>query len=790
MSNQEIKDIEESRSSFESVDFDKLKSIIIRSLPVVILLIIISLSTSTIAIRYTKQLFQSSSTLQFDIKSEAKVFGFKSFDDDINNLAREIEIIKSRLFLNKVAEALDYKVSYYQYGDILFEERYGNSPFKVHLINCSSSICNRKIDLEILDNNTYKLKYEIGGNIISNTYSFNDTISTKDFKILVELIQGYNSKIDNRYFFTLNTQGSILNYINQNLAVKPLDFKAKTITISFKDHNRQKARDIVHAIDTLYIYYTQLEKNKANKQKIGFLNEQLGQTEEKLTELENYFENFTIDNKTMDLGANLSKTIVLLEQLDSQQFSIQQKIKSYNEIFDDIIEEDEFDINPVDVSVFPNDMRQELERLNTLYQEKEILLSSYNENTFAYQKKNQEINFLKDRLVKYIESTRNKLYENLDALKSSRIRLEAEFVALPSKRTEYSKTERYYGLYEEFYLSLMKNKAEFELAQAGTVTDYRILSSASTPSSPLSPNKTIYYGIGIVVGLLLSFIFIGVRYLLHNKITSQQELERSSSAFVLGTIPYYSKEKKIDTRLVVDNNLKSEISEAFRSIRTNLEFLNGHDRTPVIAITSTISGEGKTFIAANLGGIISLLINRVVLIDLDMRKPRFHEVFEGTDPSKGLSTILIKKHEVEECIHKTNLENLDYIPAGPIPPNPSELILGGQFEKLMKYLETKYDVIIIDTPPVGLVTDGIHALKIATIPIYIVRADFSKKAFLKNINRLIKVHKLNNLSLILNSLKKPSNGTYSYGYGYGHGHGYYEDKQPGKTNKLKRLFQS
>ena len=312
----------------------------------------------------------------------------------------------------------------------------------------------------------------------------------------------------------------------------------------------------------------------------------------------------------------------------------------------------------------------------------------------------------------------------------------------------------------------------------------RILSPASTPSTPLSPNEIIYYGIGTVAGLLLSIVFVLVRYLLHNKITSQQELERLSSAFVLGTIPYYFKEKKADSRLVVINQLKSEISEAFRSIRTNLEFLNGHDRKPIIAITSTVSGEGKTFVAANLGGIISLLHNRVVLIDLDMRKPRFHEVFEDTDPSKGLSTILIRKYEVEECIHKTNLENLDYIPAGPIPPNPSELILSGQFEELMKYLENKYDVIIIDTPPVGLVTDGIHALKIASIPIYVVRADFSKKSFLKNINRLVKVHKLKNLTLILNSLKKSTNRD------YGNSYGYYEENQPSKKNKLKRLFQS
>lgn len=786
MSNQEFEDIDENGSSLENVDFDKLKSIFIRSLPVIILLIIVSLSISFISLRYTKNLFQSSSIIQLDIKNEAKVFGFKSFDDDINNLAREIEIIKSNLFLDLVAEAVKFKVSYYKYGDIIFEERYGNSPFKVHLIDCSTSVLNKPIDINILDEQTYSLSYEIGEDIISNTFHFKDTISTRDLSICVNLISGYDFNLDNRYFFTLNTQHSILNYIKQNLTIEPLDFKAKTITVSFSDYNQKKAQDIVHVVDTMYIYYTQLEKNKANKQKINFLNTQLDQTEDKLTELENYFENFTIDNKTVDLGANLSRSIELLEQLDSQQISVQQKIKAYKEAYEAITKEEVFDLSPINMFAFPSELKNEIISLNLLYQEKEILLNSYNENTLAYQKKDQEIAFLKDRLVMHMESSRIKLGETLEEIKTKRKRFEAEFIKLPSKRTEYSKTERYYSLHEEFYLSLIKSKAEFELAQAGTVTDYKILSSASSTSIPISPNKIIYYSIGLLAGLLMSIVFVLLRYLIHNKITSQQELERLSSAFVLGSVPYYSKEKNPDSRMVVINQLKSEISEAFRSIRTNLEFLNGHGKKPIIAVTSTISGEGKTFVAANLGGIISLLNKRVVLVDLDMRKPRFHEVFEGTDPSKGLSTILINKHEVEECIHKTNLDNLDYIPAGPIPPNPSELILGGQFEVLMKYLENKYDTIIIDTPPVGLVTDGIHALKIATIPIYVVRADYSKKAFIKNINRIVKVHKLTSLSLILNSLRKPSNGSYGYGYG----NGYYEDTPLPKKSNLFRLFQS
>jgi len=775
--------VDDINTSFDSLDIEKLKSVFIKSLPFTILFLIICVSISVVALRYTKQLFQSNSVLQLDIKSDAKVFGFKNFGEDINDLAREIEIIKSNLFLSKVAQTLDFDVSYYQYGDLLYEERYGNSPFKVNVIHNAPHINNKPIDFEIKDSRSYILRYECGGIVIEKEFLFNETVSTEDLTIVAQLSADYDPDIDNRYFFTLNTHGKMLGYINSSLSVEPLDFKAKTISISFKDHNKQKAHDIVYAIDTLYIYFTQLEKNKATNQKINFLDEQLGQTETKLTELESYFENFTIDNRTTNLDANLAKTIVMLEQLDSQRFIIQRKAQAYDEVYDNIINEENFNFNSATTSFLPAEIKQEINRLNVLLQEREALLSSYNKNTFAYQKKGQEINFLKERITSYIETARDQLYENINNIRKRRSQLESEFIGLPSKRTEYSKTIRYYGLYEEFYLSLIKNKAEFELAQAGTVTQYKILSPASMPSQPISPDRIIYYGIGVVAGLILSFLFVGIRYLMHNKITSLQELERLSSAFVLGTVPFYDKDKKDLTRLVVGSNLKSEISEAFRTIRTNLEFLNGKEKKPIIAITSTTSGEGKTFVAANLGGIISLLNNKVILVDLDMRKPRFHEVFEGTDSSKGLSTILINKHTAEECIQKSNFENLDYIPAGPIPPNPSELILGGYFETLMKNLESKYDVIIIDTPPVGLVTDGIHALKIARIPIYIVRADFSKKVFVKNINRLIKVNKLNNLSLILNSVKK--SGKESYGYGKG----YYEEQVPKPKKKLTRIFQ-
>ncbi|MDZ7608701.1 MAG: polysaccharide biosynthesis tyrosine autokinase [Cyclobacteriaceae bacterium] len=770
-------------SPMEMLDLGKLRERIIHNLPFLIILLLVCLAASYLAVRYTRPLYQSSSVLQVDVKSDAKVLGFKSFDDDINVLAREIEIIKSRLFLNQVAEALNWQVSYYQYGDILFEERYPYNPFLVHVINCPPEYYDRSIDLTLVSDNEFSMDLPSpDGEIIGKVFHFNDTIQIEKLKIVISPVLKYTREIDNRYFFRINSINGLVNYLGAALTVEPLDFKAQTITVSFKDYNRDKASHIVTAIDTLYIYYSQLEQNKSNKQRIDFLNLQLKQTEEKLSELEEYFENFTISNKTTNLDANLARTIMIMEQLDSQRFVTQKKIDQCNSLFDKVVKGSEFDLNLADLAAFSGESSEELQRLNALNEEKQQLLGSYNENTFAYQKKNEEIEFLRNRLVRYLETTRVNLYETLDQVKKRKSQLESDFVSLPGKRTEYTKTERYYTLYEEFYLSLIKNKAEFELAQAGTVTDFRILSSASSSSAHISPNKILYYSIGVVVWVFISFLFISIGYLFDNKITSQQELERISSAFVLGSIPFYTNKALKSSRLVINNNLKSEISEAFRTIRTNLEFLNGHGSKTIISITSTISGEGKTFVAINLGGIISLRGQKVLLLDLDMRKPRFQDVFPDTHTAKGLSTILINKHSIEDCIQETSVQNLHYIAAGPVPPNPSELVLGGAFESIIERVCEIYDTIIIDTPPVGLVTDGIQALKIATLPIYVFRAGHSKKTFLKNVNRLIKVNKIKNLSLILNSVKKASADSYAYG------NNYYEDEKPSNWKKIRKFL--
>jgi capsular exopolysaccharide synthesis family protein len=205
-------------------------------------------------------------------------------------------------------------------------------------------------------------------------------------------------------------------------------------------------------------------------------------------------------------------------------------------------------------------------------------------------------------------------------------------------------------------------------------------------------------------------------------------------------------------------------SEAFRTLRTNLDFFNAATSQKTIAISSTVSGEGKSFIAMNLGGVLALSKKKIVLLDLDMRKPKANLPAPFNDNSKGMSTILIKKNTWQECVIKTSLEDLDYIASGPHPPNPSELLMNGAFEQVLEDLKKHYDYVIMDTPPVGLVTDGIMAMKRADIAIYIFRANYSKKEFLSNLQRIININKFANITTLLNAIPVSDKKTYGYGY--------------------------
>ncbi len=761
----------------DSIDTEKLVAVLRKNLVWIILIFLATNLIAYLTIRYTKDLFESESELKLDIKRDATELGIKTMIDDqnLNIVSGEIEQIKSKLFFHKLIDSLDLSVSYFSVGQVLKDEMYKRSSFLVRPTTINPAHFDLPIYFDFLGSNKFSIQMGEEGAIGEGTFGV--PLTYHGTTLTIEKTRYFVENDGNTYYFVLNSRGSLIDYLSKNILVDPLNFNANTIRISFQDYNALKAYDIVNKIDSLYITYSNLQKNLANKQKIDWLNQELSQVEKRMEGFEDYFEDFTLKNKSSDLTLDLKRTIAAINKVDSQRYELNKKILELNPLLE-AIASGKLSMASQPYKFLPEYLNQRIEELYKVTQERDKLSLAYNENTFAFRQKEQELNSIRDQVFTQLADIKKEWLASMAELSQRKIKLEQEFAEMPDKNTQFSKNQRFYKLYEEFYLSMMQSKAEFEIAQAGSTPDFKILSPATLPDQPISPKRYLILGIGLVAGIVLNFFLIGILYLLNNKITSAKEVERVTNVPLLGIIP--TSRLTTETMFHVIDNPKSVVSEAIRTLRTNLEFFNTGGKSKVITITSTISGEGKSFLAMNLGGVLALSRKKVVLIDLDMRKPKSEKYPAGNDSSKGMSTILIKKNVWKDCVVTTSLENFDFIPSGPHPPNPSELLLNGEFTDLLEELKNTYDFIVIDTPPVGLVTDGIMAMKRSDLSIYVFRANYSHKEFMHNLLRVVTINKLSHVSSVLNAM--PMNNNY-YGYGY------YEDRTAtkGSWRKLFRL---
>jgi tyrosine-protein kinase Etk/Wzc len=743
----------------DAIDFNKLL-VIIRSNWIWIALVFVSINAAAYLItRYTKNLYESTSSIKLDIKKEATEFGLKSVldDPDLNIVSGEIEIIQSDVFLNQVVDkSHDFDVAFVSVGRVLNDEFFKNGPASIHVLSKEHPYYNVPITFSEIDNQSFKLKIGIDGPEMDGNYG--SRVSINGLELLLERNHNFKKGDEVGYYFTIQSRDALLGYLSANLSVEPLNLNANTIRIGFKDHNPAKAQAVLNKIDTIYLEYSNEQKNLANKQKINWLANELNQIEARMEDYENYFERFMLKNKTNNLENDLERTILNLNRVDSQRYEIARRLREIDRLSSSL-NSDGLNIPYSLLSSLPPVVNENINTIIKLQADKQKLAQSHSEITFAFQGKKNELDAVKSKTSALLVDIRENWQKKLRDLNKMKDALEKEFASFPDKNTEFTKNQRFYKIYEEFYLTLMKSKSEFEIAQAGTIPDFKILSSAVLPKQPISPNRIMILGIGLVASIIVNFFLIGILYLVDNKITSANELEKIHSASLLGSIPI---SRYPSSGIYVIDHPKSMVTEAMRSLRTNLDFLTSTANEKVIAISSTVSGEGKSFIAMNLGGIIALSNKRVVLIDLDMRKPKSEQPF-AADRTRGVSTILIRKHAWTDCVVKTPVDSFDVIPSGPHPPNPSELLLTADFTNLIATLKQHYDFIILDTPPVGLVTDGIMAMRAADASIYVFRANYSKKDFLINLKRLITSNKFTNVTTILNAM--PSTGK-TYGYGY------------------------
>ncbi len=754
----------------------------------IVFIVVLTNLAAHLYIRYTRPVYESESVVKLGVEKQANILGINTLEQNLDNMAGEMELLKSDLFFTKVAEIARMDISYYARGRIKFQERYQNSPFRVEYAIYDANAYDHPFDVEILNNEQFVFSYEKEGEVVSRAYLFGEEVSSPGFRFVVTLTGDYVSPRDDvRYYFTVNSEKAVKSYLSQSMNVEPVNLKANTIRIGFQGHDRHKVRDLVAIMDSVYLEYTLEKKNEATEKQIVFLDEQLTTVEDRLGRYETYFEDFTIQNRTNDLSSEIGEAIAKLEAVELKRFELTQMQEAIADLEEQVENEEIILAEPTLFNEYPSDITTYIQELNKLVSERELLAGSYKEKTYAIQLKDQRIALLKKNILELLQGYQASLDQETNEIAKNKEEIEKEFIRLPSRGTDYNRNQRYYALYEEIFLSLIQKKNELEIARAGTVTDFVVLSPATLPGAPVAPEVLLIRGAGGVVGVVLSVAFLLIAYVMHDKISSQSELERYTQVPVVGSIPKYKRAKSVPAVLVVNESSKLAVSEAFRTIRTNLQFMGLSGNRQVVSVTSTVSTEGKTFVAVNLASIMAMSGRKIVLLDLDMRRPKIHFAFDTENTAKGMSTILIEKYALDDCIQHSKIDNLDFIPAGAIPPNPAELIGSQKFTDTLEELKNRYDLVVIDTPPVGLVTDGRLIMEKADVPLYVVRADFSRKVFIKNIDRIQTTRKHENLSLILNSVDSVN----EYGYAYEkYGQNYYtsEEPLPGIIERIKNIF--
>jgi len=758
----------------------------------IILFFIIAFLMAFLYLRYTYPIYTAKAVIQIQPKvDKTNVLQIKDYSIK-TDLPSKIELLQSAVFLDTVFSKLPLDVSYYQIGNVLNFEMYKTSPFEIEYRNQINEVNNIPVYFSFTDEKNVNINTNV--NNIERTFRIQTEkwvrlpiidsviVHVKNYDKIRKDMKGVN---EYPYYVIFSRKENLVRQYFSSLEIYVANEAAGTVEIFCYERNASKASNIVNTLVEEFKKYDIAKQSESADNTLKFVDNQLKIFYDKLYDSEVELQNFKTANKLND-DTPLPDFGNRINDLEKQLNEIQLQESSLKIIEQAITENENMDIYKL-VSLLSGVQKETtlesfLTELRRLMSKKQEILYSRTKNSNLISVIDYQIDVQRKLIFETLKANLSDIYSKKNEIENRIISYEDEIrrSALSFDRIEFIRLQILNNINQGYYNKLVEIKSQLSISNAGITSENRLLEAAATPSVPFFPSQRIVVLSALIGWLIVSLALVVIRYLFHNEITSMAEIFKHISVPMLGIVPNYKDTIPI-SQLLVDKKPKSIIAESLRSIRSNLEFLSTSDGPKVLAITSTISGEGKTFVALNLAGIIAFSEKKVIILDLDMRKPKIHVGF-GVPNDKGMSTILINRNSIEECVFKSSLNNLDFITAGPVPPNPSELIISARMLEVIDELKKTYDLIVIDNPPIGLVTDGIKIIKMADYPVYVFRENFSKRNFVQNVKKLIKDNNVNNLSIIVNSVDIKRSGygysgvyDYDYGYGYGYGFGYYDE---------------
>ncbi len=748
-----------------------------------VLAVCFCLTVAYVYLRYATPLYQASTTIlvkdekKGGLSSELSAFADMGLGTGMkNNLDNEIEILKSRTLVERTVRKLKLNISMIANGNVISTEIYKDTPIEVSLFSDNLGLYESSVRFEFisLTPNTFELTTEskIDGSpvFLSNKkeFRYGEVIATRSGNLIITKSANKKYSLRSKESISIvisplkNVVASFLGRVNVN----PVSKTSSVVEVSMIDPVRNKAEIFLDNLIQIYNEDAAADKSVISEKTSEFVANRLLLISQELDGVEQDVERFKTSNKLTDIETEARLFIEGSNEYNKKGVGIEIQLNMIASMLEFIKKSTNLDLLPDNIISTEGEVSSLINSYNQLILERNRILKSATLDNPTVVKLDQQITSLKSNAAESLLRMQANLKIQRRDLRSQEGLLDSKIGQIPVQERQFRVIARQQKVKEELYLYLLQKREETAIAMAATAPNARVIDAAKASETPVSPKKTVVYLTALLLGFLIPFAVLYVIDLLDTKVKSRFDVTNKMDIPFLGDIPNSPTPGE-----VIDSTSRTGTAEALRIVKTNLDFMlsqvsEGSAKT--IFLTSTVPGEGKTFLSVNLAGTMSLSNKKVLLIGMDVRNPKLNEYLELPNTSGLTDYLSSNKAVVNDYIFKSrDFENLYIFPAGIIPPNPTELLMSKKVEEIFAKFKKEYDYIVVDMAPVSMVSDTLMLAKHADATIYVIRANYLDKRMLHIPKMLYKEGKLNNMALVLNDT--PFNKSYGYGYGYGYG---------------------
>lgn len=694
----------------------------------------------------------------------------------------EMEVFKSQTLMEQVIKELSLDVAYTTKDGLRTVNLYGASPVIIKPEVITPIGLQEPLVIHIEDSLHFRFNNE------DKLFTFNQRFNNAWGAFVV--LKGKPSQFSD-VTVTFSDVKDLAERMLDRLSISQPNSKSTVLELTYEDSDVQRSKDVLNKLLDVYVQSSLSDKNSEASNTLKFIENRLGLITGELGDVEKDVESYKTNQGITDISAESQLFLENIKENDSKLNEVNTKISILESVDNYIQNAGEGAVAPATYMIDDPVLVSLLTKFNELELQRERYARTTSPNNPLLQTINTQLAGTRQSIRENVQNLKRGMAVTKRNLEGINTRFSAGLRSIPKKEREFVGIKRQQSIKEELYLYLLQKREETALAYASTVTDSRLIDSPMSTFHPIKPKKPIIWlGAGIA-GLILPILLINLLFVLNNTVQRREDIEKVTHSSILGEI---GQMKNVaghtpGEEAIIKMTSRSAVAEQFRALRTNLQYL-GDGGCRVIMFTSSIGGEGKSFVSINLAASLAYSDKRVLLIGLDLRKPTLHDRL-GVPNRVGASNCLIGQGHSVDFIQSTGVHpKFDVLTSGPIPPNPSELLSNGKLPKLLNELREQYDYILIDSPPYGLVTDSALIAEHVDATLYIVRFNYTVLDHLKRIGELQRVKRFNNLAVIFNGVNYGAGYGYGYGYG-GYGYGYYsEDSETAVQtvgSRLKKL---